>query len=300
MLNRQQKSQQKRTSALASSVDYLLLALQRANIPDNFQHLFNLYGVLRVEDLKEINLEAIEDIEHRVTADLFPEVDFTSRSVQLKYLGCHLGQDSSGQTKPYFVKQLIRKRILEKLPAAVDSVTKEKEEYETFRDTVLKPNTVSGKRKFNSSLNASEPTSPLANDDHDDSSNESSVSTYKQTFKRPRNTYELSFDEGLGSVLSKTSTLNAYETTAESSISSAASSVSTSAGTSAGASVVTSNQELQQTLASPTDAFGNKKLSHQELSELGANLAVKANIKVQEFWRMTNYKGKFLFILFME
>lgn len=267
-------------------VDYVSIALQRSKIPENFQFLFQLYGVYQVEDLKELGLQAIQDIENSVSTDSFPKVDFTSRSAQIKHLGYQLGQTSSGQTKPYKIEPLIRRRILEELPKVLDSVIKEKAEYENFRNKILKPNTINissftypeqdsqGDSVFavEESLSTGLSSLPQSEDFSNSCSNPSSLAN---------NNLNQDDESQLAILGPSSSRVGENKKGFSNTLRHKAPEIQLLGGPSRDGS----DQDTTSTL----NEFGKKVWTHQELSELGANLALKGVVKIKEFWSMTSH-----------
>lgn len=137
-------------------IDYIKTAFERLGLNDNFRLLLLLYGFTTLEDFESLDSTLLEDLEHQVSTNSLAAADFSSKSDQKKYLGHELKLGLS--ERPYKIAPLIKAKLLEKLPPIIKTLTKEKFDFEVFKNNITRSGT-------HSSLNNSQTNSQYSNTD---------------------------------------------------------------------------------------------------------------------------------------
>ena len=94
------------------------MALLEAGVRSNFRHLFDLYGIHELEDLKLVDEKVLDELEIMIQKnDFIGLVDLTKEKEQEKYLG------RRWQLLDHFKFSVLdRMKLKEKLPVAVEKV----------------------------------------------------------------------------------------------------------------------------------------------------------------------------------
>lgn len=88
--------------------------------------LVDLYGVRTLNDLSELDSSDIDDIVKHVREGLFGQVDFSSKSTRIRYLGADYPNVGSFDFKPMDRKKLLKVNIL-----ALEEIASRKEKEST-------------------------------------------------------------------------------------------------------------------------------------------------------------------------
>lgn len=254
------------------AVNEVQVAVEKAELPMHVFNLFELYGIMTLEDLSCVDSKMLDEIENSVSENSLAGADFSSTNSQLKFLG--LETSSSGQPNRYKMKPFTRTKILNKLPGIIQLMAKEKSEK------------VNEKEKFEEGQQLHNESTPV------NLPVKFGVKRLSNNVPPPVNRHakKMREEENFHSQLESEQDLSTQQSDSEQDLESQKGE---------NKCVASGSKTNAYVVRKETDQLADQELQH-DLEEHAASVAYSACEKINEFWRLTNVKGECVSFAFLK